>query len=79
MEENIGSIVVEHLSNKLNVHILDVDFLLNPQLPALAADIDQQLAFQLTGTNLEVFVQSHDRFVELFLQPQIKSSRRREP
>jgi hypothetical protein len=27
MEENIGLVVLEHLRHKLNIHILDVDFL----------------------------------------------------
>ena len=27
VEEHIGSIVIEHLSNKLDVHVLDVDLL----------------------------------------------------
>lgn len=29
MEENIGSVVLEHLGYKFNIHILNVDFLLN--------------------------------------------------
>jgi hypothetical protein len=27
MEKDVGLVVLEHLGNKLNVHVLDVDFL----------------------------------------------------
>lgn len=27
MEKNVGLVVLEHLGNKLNIHVLDVDFL----------------------------------------------------
>lgn len=42
MEQNIGLVVLEHLRNKLGIHVLDVYL-------------------------LQVLVQHHDGFVQLFL------------
>jgi hypothetical protein len=59
MKENVGLVVLEHLSHKFHVHVLDVDFLWLSLMRA-AEPLKKM-------THLEAFVQEHNGFIELFL------------
>ena len=41
VEEHIGSIVLEHLSNKFNIHVLDVDLLVQKR-PCISAQLKRE-------------------------------------
>lgn len=63
MEQNIRLVVLEHLRNQLNVHILDVDFL------DLLVSIDDARS-EHKDTHLQAFVEYHNCFIEFFLVQQ---------
>lgn len=63
MKKNVGLVILEHLSNKLNVHILDIDLLRIYISPMKKTK--NLVAF----TYLEILVQKHDGFVEFLLKP----------
>lgn len=60
VKEHVGSVVLEHLSDKFDVHVLDIDIL---WYLALAASV----AKSSKVSYLEVLVQDHDCFIEFFL------------
>jgi len=59
MEENVGLVVFEHLGNKLDIHVLDVDFL-------RSAISNERM--EAKPDYLEVLIQEHDSFIEFLLQ-----------
>lgn len=60
MKQNIGLVVLEHLSHQLDVHVLDIDLLrvVNNECPE-ALD---------TETYLQALVHDHDSLIEFLLQ-----------
>ena len=59
MEEYVGLVVLEHLGNELDVHVLDVDFL-KENLAARRQPLGY-IAY------LEALIEKHDSFIELLL------------
>jgi hypothetical protein len=59
VKEDIRLIILEHLRNQLNIHVLDI-YLLFKNQPKNRL----QIVFEL---DLETFVQEHDSFIELLL------------
>lgn len=56
MEENVGLIVFEHLGDKLNIHVVNIDFLLDM--------LDRSLSVFISDvTDLQAFIQHHDGLV----------------
>ena len=62
MEKNVRLVVLEHLGNQLDVHILDVYFLSNWSIRNL-----QQRRRNIHSSYLKVLVQKHDSFIEFLL------------
>lgn len=63
MEEHVRLIVLEHLSDKLDVHILDVDFLCK-----WSKQWAQEYASSCPVAYIETLVQYDDGFIQLFLR-----------
>jgi hypothetical protein len=61
MEQHIGLVILEHLGDELDVHVLDVDFLPGCELRAAVVGA-------LMDSYLETLVQHHDGLVELLLR-----------
>ena len=59
MEEYIGLVVLEHLGNQLNVHVLDVDLLVG---------VGSTSATTHVFTYLKTLIHDHDCFIELLLR-----------
>ncbi len=60
MEEYVRLVVLEHLGNQLDVHILDVDF-----LRIIRYFLDQKDFIRFSY--LKTFVQEHDGLIEFLL------------
>ena len=60
MEEYVRLVVLEHLGNQLNVHILDVDFL------RIIRCFLSQKGF-IRFSYLKTFIQKHDGLIEFLL------------
>ena len=63
VEENIGLVVLEHLRHKLNIHVLDVDFLWSRVNTMI-------ISMKAAQTYLETFVHDHNSFIEFLLYKQ---------
>jgi hypothetical protein len=64
MEEDIGLVVLEHLGNELNVHVLDVDLLFGCQSTKSETTCSLNI---LSMKYLKALVHDHHSFVELLL------------
>jgi hypothetical protein len=62
VEEHIGLVVLEHLGDKLDIHIVNIDFLLNVLVEVL-------VGHQERATHLQALVQHHDGLVQFLLYP----------
>ena len=67
VKEHIGSIILEHLSNKFDVHVLDVDLLVK-LVPALAQDPWQAGSETEHCTYLQRLIQDRYCFVQFLLK-----------
>jgi hypothetical protein len=61
MKEDIGLVILEHLSHELNIHILDIDLL-------VLLLVLLRVTLARGGNYLETFIQKHDRFVQFLLR-----------
>ena len=66
MEQHVRLVVLEHLRDELDVHVLHVDLLLFDQLYAPTHCVSNHYAY------LETLVQHHDSFIELLLHLRIR-------
>jgi hypothetical protein len=60
VEEHIGLVVLEHLGDKLDIHIVNIDFLLDVLVEARVEGQEQ-------ATHLQALVQHHDGLVQFLL------------
>lgn len=64
MEKNIRLVVFEHLSDKLDIHVLDINFL---GLDVSKAYGIKEMASKNSETYLKILIEYHHSFIELFL------------
>ena len=70
MKEHIGSIILEHLSNKLNIHVLNVDLLVQGGT-CISTRLNQtKLAARpsVSYAYLQTSIENRNRLVQLFLE-----------